>query len=256
MTLHNLKRGRPSVSAGQAPSYAALTREDPNPLKRAVQGRRLADALRLAGDLQPRLVVDYGGGDGALCRSAAALWPQARVLCFEPAPQLADQARALLAATPRAEVVTGEAALPSGAADLVFCTEVFEHLPAAETARALDEIARVLAPGGRAIIGVPVEVGPPALAKGLFRSLRRPGDFDARPGVILRTLVGRPPAPRPLAEISPGRAYYPHHAGFDHRALARALAARFRLEGRSGSPFPRLPAWLNSEVYLRVRPRL
>src|SRR5688500_9971258 len=121
-------------------SYAALTRDDPNPLKRAVQGRRLADALRLAADLAPSLVVDYGGGDGALCRAAATLWPQARLVCFEPAPPLAAEARALLADTPQVEVVETEQALPDSAASLVFCTEVFEHLPPVETERALDEI--------------------------------------------------------------------------------------------------------------------
>lgn len=253
MTLHNLMHGSVSAGSGADPSYAALTREDPNPLKRAVQSRRLADALRLARDIAPRLVVDYGGGDGALCRSAAEIWPGARVLCFEPAPQLAGQARTLLARTPQAEVVADEAALPSGVADLVFCTEVFEHLPPAETERALDEIARALAPGGRAVIGVPVEIGPPALPKGVFRAARRPGAYDARPTGIAAALVGRPPGQRPLEEIAAGRAYYPHHLGFDHRALVRAVARRFRIERRAGSPFPALPGWLNSELYLRVR---
>jgi SAM-dependent methyltransferase len=233
-------------------SYAALTREDPSLLKRAVQGRRLADALRLAQDLQPRLIVDYGAGDGALCRDAAALWPTAQLLCFEPAPQLAQEARTLLAATPQARVVTAEDALPSGVADLVFCTEVFEHLPPAETARALDEIERVLAPGGRAIVGVPVEIGPPALPKGLFRALRRPDAFDARADCIARALIGRPPAPRPANEICEGRAYYPHHLGFDYRPLTRAIARRFAVEARAGSPFRALPAWLNSELYIRA----
>lgn len=234
-------------------SYAALTRNDPNPLKRAVQGRRLVDALRLAADLSPSLVVDYGGGDGALVRSAAEVWPQARLVCFEPAPQLAAQARTLLADTAQAEVVEAEQALLDGAADLLFCTEVFEHLPPAETDRALAEIARILRPGGHAVIGVPVEIGPPALAKGLFRAVRRPGDFDAAPGSILQAALGRPPRPRPQAEISPGRAYYPHHAGFDHRPLVQEIARRFTLEERSGSPFPALPAWLNSELYIRAR---
>jgi SAM-dependent methyltransferase len=239
-----------------APSYAALTRDDPNPLKRAVQGRRLADALRLARDLSPGLVVDYGGGDGALCRSAAVLWPQARLICFEPAPQLAAEARTLLAGVARAEVQEAEAALPAASADLVFCTEVFEHLPPAETDRALDEIARILKPGGRAVIGVPVEIGPPALAKGVFRALRRPGEFDARPGTVLQALAGRPPRPRPLAEISAGRAYYPHHAGFDHRPLVGEISRRFDLERCAGSPFPALPAWLNSELYVRAQRRI
>lgn len=244
------------MSTGPDPSYAALTRDDPNPLKRAVQARRLSDALRLARELSPGLIVDYGGGDGALCRSAGQLWPQAQVLCFEPAPQLAAQAVALLAQTPQAQVVEDEAALPCAAADLVFCTEVFEHLPPAETARALDEIARILKPGGHAVIGVPVEIGPPALAKGLFRALRRPGDFDARPAAILQAFAGRPPRPRPLAEISAGRAYFPHHTGFDHRPLVREIAGRFELTARAGSPFPALPAWLNSELYVRARRRL
>jgi SAM-dependent methyltransferase len=235
------------------PSYAALTRDDPNPLKRAVQSRRLADALRLARDLQPGLIIDYGAGDGALCRFAAEIWPAAQHICFEPAPQLAAEARALLASTPQATVVTEETALPSGVADLVFCTEVFEHLPAPETICALDEIGRILKPGGRAIIGVPVEIGPPALPKGVFRALRRPGAFDARPAAIARALFGRAPHTRPADEISAGRAYYPHHLGFDHRPFARALAQRFEIEARAGSPFPALPAWLNSEVYLRAR---
>jgi len=237
------------------PNYAALTRDDPSPLKRVVHGRRLAHALAMARHLAPRVIVDYGGGDGALCQFAAEYWPRARIICFEPSPHLASEARVLLAGTPQAQVVGDEAALSSGSADLVFCTEVFEHLPPAETSRAIEEIARILRPGARAVIGVPIEVGPPALAKGLFRAWRRPGDFDARPQVVACSLVGQPPRRRPTTEISPGRAYFPHHAGFDHRPLFRAIAARLVLERRTGSPFAVLPDWLNSEVYLRVRRR-
>jgi SAM-dependent methyltransferase len=241
------------MSVRPAPTYADLTWRDPNPLKRLLQRRRLADALRLARDLSPRLVVDYGGGDGALLAAAAKRWPEARLVCFEPAPMLAAEARARLAATPAALVVEREADLASAGAELVFCTEVFEHLPPAESQRALDEIARILAPGGRLIVGAPVEIGPPALPKGLFRMARRAGDFDARPANIVSATLGRAPAPRPTTEISPGRAYHPHHAGFDHRPLLRELAARFRIEGCSGSPFAALPAWANSELYVRAR---
>jgi hypothetical protein len=111
----------------------------------------------------------------------------------------------------------------------------------------------VLRPGGRVVIGVPVELGPPAFAKGCFRAVRRPEDFDARPATILTAALGRPPQPRPLDEISPGRAYYPHHAGFDHRRLVRLVGERFTVERKAGSPFPALPLWLNSELYIRAR---
>jgi SAM-dependent methyltransferase len=241
------------MTRGRDTSYAGLTRCDPNPLKRLLQRRRLADALRAAQDLSPGLVVDYGGGDGALLAAAAELWPEARLVCFEPAPQLANEARTLLAGVAGAEVVGREAALPSAAADLVFCTEVFEHLPSAESARALDEIERILAPGGRLLLGVPIELGPPALAKGLFRASRRGADFDGRLTNVLLAAFGRAPSPRPAVEISPGRAYHPHHAGFDHRPLLRELQRRFRIERRMPSPFPALPLWANSELYVRAR---
>lgn len=234
-------------------SYAELTRADPNPLKRWVQGRRLNDALAgLADGPSPSAIVDYGGGDGELLRRAAALWPQARLTCFEPVPALAAEARANLAGLP-ATVVESESGLAPGVADLVLCTEVFEHLPGPETAAALAAIDGALAPGGRLVIGTPVELWGPALAKGLFRMLRRAGDFDGRPSNILAAATGRPPGPRPVVEISPGRAYFPHHAGFDHRRLLLDVSARFEVERVWGSPGGGLPLWLNSEVYILAR---
>jgi SAM-dependent methyltransferase len=236
-------------------SYARLTRNDPNPMKRWLQRRRLDDALKAAEPAEPLCVVDYGGGDGALTAMAAERWPDAELICFEPAPQLAAEARVLLAGVEQAEVLQSTAEIPGGAADLVLCTEVFEHLPPAQTEAALAEIDRLLMPGGRLVIGVPVEIGPPALLKGLFRMVRRPGAFDARPGHILGAAMGRPPGPREEAEIAPGLPYFPHHAGFDHRALYVALAQRFGLEAVAGSPFPRLPLALASEVYFTAMKR-
>jgi SAM-dependent methyltransferase len=236
-------------------SYAALTRADPNPLKRWVQGRRLNDALAgLQGGPAPTSILDYGGGDGELLRRAAGAWPAARLTCFEPVPALAAEARANLAGL-AADVVEAEAGLAEGGADLVLCTEVFEHLPAVETDAALAAIDRALAPGGRAVIGTPMELWGPALAKGLFRMLRRPGDFDGRLPNILAAAGGRAPAPRPVVEIAPGRAYFPHHAGFDHRRLLADVAARFEVARVWGSPGGALPLWLNSEVYILARKR-
>ena len=232
-------------------SYAALTRADPNPLKRWVQQRRLHDALAaVRRGPAPRTIVDYGGGDGELLRLAGAIWPQAALTCFEPAPDLADEARANLAATTSACVVQAETDLAPASADLVFCTEVFEHLPDPETAAALDRIDDTLAPGGRLVIGVPMELWAPALAKGLFRALRRPGDFDGRLSHALSAAGGRPPTPRPAVEISPGRAYFPHHAGFDHRRLLGAVRARFDVARVWGSPAAMMPTCLNSEFYI------
>lgn len=233
-------------------AYAQLTRDDPSALKRWIQARRMADALRLVSPAHRLRVVDYGGGDGELTARLAEP-PEAEAICFEPAVELRDQAEARLATQPRARVEPRAEALPDAWADAVFCLEVFEHLPDEESEAALGHIHRVLEPGGRLVIGVPVEVGPPALAKGLFRRLRRPGSPDARWREIVAAALGRPRPERALASLGERLPYHPFHLGFDHRRLIAKLAPRFRLEARRGSPFRWAPILCNSELYLLAR---
>jgi SAM-dependent methyltransferase len=235
-------------------TYAQITRDDPNPVKRWLQDRRLVDATRLLAGRVLGRVVDYGGGDGALTLRLLRAGRSAEVRCFEPTPQLRAEAQDLLRGAVGASLVATAQDLPDAWADTAFCLEVFEHLPPAETQVALDHLHRVLRPDGRLVIGVPVEIGPPALAKGLFRMARRLGAFDARPGAVLAATLGRPPRVRQEAPIGPGLAYYPHHLGFDHRVLLARLGERFEILGQSGSPFGG-PAAFNSELYILARKR-
>jgi SAM-dependent methyltransferase len=235
--------------------YASLTRADPNPIKRWFQRRRLEDAFRSIAGLDPQLIVDYGGGDGATSAMAIAQWPLCRVICFEPTSFFAEEASQLLAALPQAAVVTDEGEIGDGCADVVLCMEVLEHLPEAETQRVLQEIARILKPDGLIVVGVPVEVGLPALPKGIFRFSRRRGQFDANLGLIAAAVLGRPPVDRETLEIAPGRFYYAHHLGFDHRRLMTKIERWFDIMQIYGSPLPWVPPSLNSEIYVTARRR-
>ena len=197
------------------------------------------------------LVVDFGGGDGRLAALAAQRWPQARIVVFEPYAEMAEAARRTLSTTPSACVIEREKDLPVGA-DVVFCTEVFEHLPDAETDRALWEIDRILKPGGLLVAGVPVEVGPPAFFKGLFRRARRADAYDADWGRIWRATTGRPPLDRPDERIGEGRRYHSFHLGFDHRRLRERLEARLGRVRMTGSPVAFAPVLVNSEAYMTL----
>jgi SAM-dependent methyltransferase len=234
-------------------SYAAKTFADRNPVKRFVQGRRLRDAVHLAQSLpDPDVIVDFGAGNGELCKRLVRRFPAARIICYEPHPELIQQARANLESIPGVEFCTEASELPRAGADLVFCLEVFEHLPPAESGRVLDQLEKLLRGGGRAILGVPIETGLPALYKGAFRMARRYGEFDARPGHVFGAMAGRPPAERPVVELLPGSHYHLHHMGFDHRVFRRQLLRRFEIEAESGSPFPWLGHWINSEFNVLV----
>lgn len=138
--------------------------------------------------------------------------------------------------------------------DLLYCLEVFEHLPEKETEAALSAIYSVLRDGGIAIIGVPVEVHLPALYKGIFRMTRRFGDFDATPRNILRATFGFPPKHRPISEIIAGWSYHFHHLGFDYRRFRELLGSKkIVVLKQSASPIPALGAWINPEVYFVVQ---
>lgn len=233
-------------------SYADLTWNDPNAVKRWLQHRRIRDALDQIGPDQARgLIVDFGGGDGMLAEVIQKRWPGTRVVVFEPYAEMAEAARRRLDVYPTVSVVEREVDLPPGA-DVIFCTEVFEHLPDVETDRALDEIDRILKAGGRLVIGVPVEVGPPALLKGLFRHWRRAGAYDADLGRIWQATTGRAPTDRPPEMLGPDRKYHSFHLGFDHRQLRRRLEERFGHARLTGSPFRIVPVFLNSEAYLTL----
>jgi trans-aconitate methyltransferase len=231
-------------------NYADITRNDRNPVKRFLQRRRLSDALSLVeAHAQPRTIIDFGAGDGELCRILASRFPMAKIFHYDPAPSLRTEAVALLKDIPSVVIAATVDELPQGAGDLVFCMEVFEHLPDRQTADALAAIQRLLSPAGTALVGVPVEVFAPAMLKGMFRMTRRRGDFDANIGNIARAAFGFPPRDRPVAEIMESAFYYYHHLGFDHRRLRRQLMERFHLLRTVGSPMKAFPAWLNSEVY-------
>ncbi|ESQ79779.1 bifunctional 2-polyprenyl-6-hydroxyphenol methylase/3-demethylubiquinol 3-O-methyltransferase UbiG [Asticcacaulis sp. YBE204] len=234
--------------------YAALTRNDPNPVKRYLQARRLKDALDLLGHRHGRQFVDYGAGDGELVRHLKHRRPEAVTICFEPWSLLSHACRHNIEDLSATTLVETADDVPDGFADAIFCLEVFEHLPAEEIETALHHIARILKHDGVLIVGVPVETGPVARLKGWFRGLRR-NDFDTDPDRIAQAARGDIRFERFRMDLGNGGGYYPHHLGFDYRDLLRAVDSRFVVRKRQSSPFGWLPPEVNSELNLLLTKR-
>lgn len=236
-------------------AYADITFHDKSPIKRWLQQRRLTDAIRLSAHLQNiQTVLDFGAGNGELSKRLIVTFPQAHILCYEPAADLIAEARKNTEGYRQITLLTDPGIVDAESVDLLYCLEVFEHLPEKETEAAFATIRSILRNGGIAIIGVPVEIHLPALYKGLFRMTRRRGDFDAMLGPILQATLGFPPKQRPIQEIAMGWSYHFHHLGFDYRRFRQRLAMqRFTLLRQSTSPIAALGAWFNPEIYFVVR---
>ena len=116
--------------------------------------RRLRDWVLTALAPQPgETAVDVGSGTGSeVVRMAELVGPTGRAVGVEPQASMREEAVRRAAGT-TAEFVDGDAlALPfaDGSVDVLRCERVWQHLHHPE--QAAREVARVLAPGGRAAI--------------------------------------------------------------------------------------------------------
>jgi ubiquinone/menaquinone biosynthesis C-methylase UbiE len=111
--------------------------------------RESLEALQLGADDR---LLDVGCGTGAASRSAASV--AASVVGIDLSPEMIRQAQRLAEgfANVHFEIADSEH-LPfeDGAFTAVLCSNSFHHYP--DPARAVREMARVLAPGGRIVIG-------------------------------------------------------------------------------------------------------
>jgi hypothetical protein len=236
-------------------TYDETTLHDRNAIKRWLQRRRLRDAFACLNEPpSPRLVIDFCGGAGELSKRLARRFPEASIYCYEPCPWYLDESRENLRGIESITLVSSLDRLPKGTCDLLYCNEVFEHLPPAQTLSTIDEIKGLLGVGGVAIIGVPIEVFLPALLKGGFRMTRRFGAYDARFSTVLRASFGIAAHDRPVVDMGPGP-WHLQHLGFDHRVLKKHLEREFEVLGRRTSPIPWLGTFLNNEIYYAVRKR-
>ena len=246
--------------------YADITFNDPNPIKRYVQRRRLADALSVLNHLNERFagrLLDYGGGNGELAKVAARRFPKAQVVCYEPFPKMLAQAQENLGGLENVVLASSLKDMKDASFDYVFCLEVFEHLPHDQTTEAINTINRLLRTSGAIIVGVPNELYVMALLKGVFRmqrafrTKRRFSPYDTHPRNILRAAIGKPPTERPRRQLGhklgPNLPYHPHHLGFDYRRLRTQLCESFKIVHSFGSPLGNKGGLLNSEIIFVMR---
>jgi hypothetical protein len=143
--------------------------------------------------------------------------------------------------------------------------EVLEHCPDDVQREVLDRIKCVTAVGGTVVFSVPIEIGPPLVAKQCARGLlamRGLGEYSTRERYkateLARMLLAGPDTAFPRQEVTgttaDGRVFrYTGHKGFNWRALQRLVEERFEIERRLFSPLPVFGPLLNSQVWFVCR---
>ncbi|MCZ7414090.1 MULTISPECIES: class I SAM-dependent methyltransferase [unclassified Streptomyces] len=187
----------------------------------ADRSRRQAAILARALGPGPGTVLDVGCGDGTAAAVAAPLLPGKRLIGSDWSQDALRRANAHLRA------VRGElGALPfaTGSADAVLFSEVIEHLVDPDSA--LDELHRILRPGGHLLLSTP------NLAAWYNRGLLLAGVQPVFSEVSMRGIHGRP-----------GSQVVGHLRLYTARALRSMLpAAGFEIVRMTGAPYHDVPA--------------
>jgi SAM-dependent methyltransferase len=195
------------------------------------QARMLAAALGPAtgadGTPDPKTVLDIGCGDGTAAATAAPLLAGHRLVGVDWSQDALRRARTRLpqpSSYPvRGELTDGGLPFRSGCADAVLFSEVIEHL--VDPDAALDEIRRVLRPGGHLMLSTP------NLAAWYNRALLLAGVQPVFSEVSLRGIHGRP-----------GREVVGHLRLHTARALRELVTASgFEVVQLRGAPFHGVP---------------
>lgn len=108
-----------------------------------------------ARDVRDVRVLDYGCGNGRYLQALATVVPVENLQGLEVDPARVEQVRALGIACD--VIVKGEPELrfADESFDVVFSSNVIEHIPRRDYLAVLREIRRVLRPGGRFVVGTP-----------------------------------------------------------------------------------------------------
>ncbi|MFL6285984.1 MAG: class I SAM-dependent methyltransferase [Pyrinomonadaceae bacterium] len=229
---------------------------------------RFEVGLRLAREYAAgRRVLDYGCGDGSflamLTGECDAATPRAAVGA-ELSDGLVEDCRRRLGGRGPLDfllVAALEEERHRGAYDLVVCMEVLEHV--VDASPIVERLERVLAPGGRLIVSVPVETGLPLLVKQAARRVagwRGIGDYPGTSGYTLGELWAgvvastRQHITRPVHTADDGTRFH-DHKGFNWMRLRETLAESFHVERTFGSPVAWLPPHLGSQAWFVLRSR-
>jgi SAM-dependent methyltransferase len=120
------------------------------------QGRAvLAFVRETLATLQPKRLLDYGGGDGKFAALCAESLPLQEIVTYDPAPRMTSLARSLCAKFKQIRVTDAIQKIESGIFDVVTFNAVWMCLTRREACLdELSQMARLLRPNGRLVAAV------------------------------------------------------------------------------------------------------
>lgn len=243
-------------------SYAQQTHDSPHWIVRYAHEQRAVVAVEMILATRPRVVIDWGTGDGYVIERMLDHGEESLelVIAVEPDTAMVSLLRErLFAHRLGARVVVSETpdavarALGGREVDVLACLGVLEHLPHDARSAFYAEAREHLAPTGSLVIDVPVEYGPALLVKEAARRLLKGRAPEYATRDLLKRSIGRTERDPARFDSDAPTDFIVFHTGFDHRFLIEEVQVEYRVVEQRNTPLGWAPAWaFNQEVIFRA----
>lgn len=223
--------------------YDKFTFNSKNPLARFTHRSRYKIGLNLIPKKENQKVLDIGCGDGRFLNEILEKDNSSEVLGFDPhmVSTLFQKIKILKEWSEVTEWVKQK-----GTFDVVVCFEVLEHLNPERQIEIFEKAKEALKEDGVFIISVPIEKGIPSVIKNLRRIMIH---YDPKIycfSNIMASLFGY--KTKWMKHHRKGSSYL-SHVGFFFDELEKVVVPFFNIERRLFSPFKKLNAKINSQVF-------
>jgi len=226
---------------------------------------RFEFACRLVEPYAGARILDYGCGDGTFLAMLGDRFGE-RVGADVDQTSVVE-AHARLSSPHLRFCTTHDLVNDPGGYDVVTCMETLEHVCDDLMPGVLNDLARLVKPGGMVAISVPIEIGPTLLGKQVIRRVagwRGLGDYRynerytwaelARMGFASSgTSIERPEYRRPTGTHSIER--WHGHKGFNWRSLRERLKGYFVVEGTVFTPLGWTAGFCSSQAWMMCHKR-
>lgn len=196
-------------------SYADLTFNSKNILKKFSHQRRFVTALKLIVPRPGEAILDYGTGDGHMMALLKEKCVDLSIVGYDPFPD--EQIRDVCLRYPDINFFQNRELLNDSVFDKVCCFETLEHFEHPEVHDHVDFLCKRTKPNGKIFVSVPVEIGPPSVVKNLVRMKIGLSHNSSSLGNILKCAFYRPDSVKRIKEDGGG--YIQSHLGFDFRKI-------------------------------------
>jgi 2-polyprenyl-3-methyl-5-hydroxy-6-metoxy-1,4-benzoquinol methylase len=200
--------------------------------------------------IQPKAnekILDYGTGDGFMLRCLLSSCANiSSIVGYEPVKSVFDELNEKLKQhiESREIVVIDDLKKLDGMVfNKISCLEVLEHLTKENQRKVVATLNKLLAKDGHVVVSVPIEIGPPSVAKNLIRILAKQPHDNTSIKNILKSFLGIRIARTDSLFIST-------HIGFYYKDIENIFASEgFDIAAKKYSPFGFFGALINSQVF-------